>query len=320
MSKKQILLVERFIKCTILIAVIFGFFSIGSAQTLNLGFLFRPGFTAGMESTKKSNFNDTSDFGINKYRIQATIPLKTKLTADFKNLKFSARQTFLTLNASTRTPEFSNSVIESQNIHTFSVGITGLRAALFSGLWVYSANIYVSENENSLTSSPQINGMGYLARIKLNNLKFIYFYGLGAVSNYGNISAIPIGGFTTKISKKTRLTAILPIQATLSRKIFKTAKLSVGSTLSGFNSVYRNGPDENLNYRQLKNHITLDAKLSKNGKISLEAGYGTFRKISFLKDNDEIYHLNPKSAPYVSLTFNYTVGKSLFGLKLDGVD
>ena len=290
------------------------------AQNLNLGFLFRPGVTVGGEHTQQSALTDSSTFGLNKYRFQATIPLKTKLNVDFKNLDIKASQTFLTFNASLRTPNFSDNSIENQNIQTYSAGITSLRAGLFSGLWVYSANVYVSENKESMKSNPQINGMGYLARIKLNNLKFIYFYGLGAVSNYGKINAIPLAGFTTKISKKVRLTTILPLQINLSRKISNSSKITLGSNISGFNSVYRNGTDELLNYRHLKNHLTLQTKIAKHGTLSLEGGYSAFRKISLLKNGNESFTYKPKATPYLNVTFNYSIGKSLFGIKLDGVD
>ena len=41
--------------------------SSGISQSLNLGFLFKPGITVGGEYTPEANFNDTSNIQLNKY-------------------------------------------------------------------------------------------------------------------------------------------------------------------------------------------------------------------------------------------------------------
>lgn len=294
--------------------------STGVAQSLKLDFLFRPGVTMGMDHYTPSSFRDSSKFSMNKYRFQATIPLRTKFNLNLNKLDVNASQTILTLNASSRTPQFENSSIESQNIYTFAAGITNLKVGLRNGLVLYSANVYVAENPNTLKSDPQINALGYVAKIKLNNLKFIYFYGLAAGYNYERPILLPLAGFTTRVAKDLRITAILPLQTTLTYKVDKKTKINLGTTISGFNSVYRDQSNELLNYRQLKNFISVDYKLSRKAKLHLEGGYATWRKMNFREGKNDLYDFKVNPGPYMSINLNYSIGKSLFGLQLDGMD
>lgn len=288
-----------------------------SAQSLNLGFLFRPGIVVGGEYTGDAAINDTASFGITKYRMQATIPLKTKLGVNLKKLDLKASQTFLTFNSSLRQPTFSNYSFQNQNIYTFSAGITSLTAGIRNGIWLYSGNVYFSESANTLGLRP--NALGYIAKIKLNDLKFVYFYGAAAVYNFGKPLAIPIAGFSTKLTSNVRLTAILPVQLKLSYTLTKKSNIELASTVSGFNAVYRDSSDIVLNYRHLKNNFVFNTKLASHLKLSVEAGVSTLRKITVIK-SDGYPSLSPGVAPYVSASINYTFGKSLFGMKLEGVD
>lgn len=297
--------------------------SLGYSQSLNLGFLFKPGITAGGEYTHAAPFNnslDSSRFQINKYRLQATIPLKTKIGIDWKKLDLKASQTFLTFNTSIRQPSFTNSTIENQSIYTVSAGITSLSAGLRNGIWLYSGNVYMSESAKTISASPQVNGLGYVARIRLANLKFIYFYGAAAVYNFGKFIPVPIAGFRAKLNKKWTLTVVLPVQAKLAYKIKKGHNLEFGTTLSGFNSVYRDKNDVFMNYRQLKNHIVFNSAISKKVNLSVEAGYSAWRNISFRDGKTDIADFDVRAAPYGSLSLNYTFGKSLLDMKLEGVD
>ena len=107
--------------------------NVANSQSLNLGFLFKPGITITTEYTSPASFNDSSSFRITKYSINTTIPLKTKIGIDLKKLNLKANQIFLTLNGSVRAPYFSNSTITSQHIYTSSIGITSLLAGIKNG-------------------------------------------------------------------------------------------------------------------------------------------------------------------------------------------
>lgn len=290
------------------------------SQSLNLGFLFKPGVTVGGEYTAPASFNDTSEFQISKYRTQLTLPLKTKLGINLKKLDLKMSQTFLTVNTSMRQPNFSNSTLQNQGIYTISTGITHLSAGIRNGVWLYSGNIYMSESSKTKGSKPQINALGYFAKIKLNNLKFIYFYGAAGVYNFGRFIPVPIAGFTTKLNKKWRFTAVLPVQIKLTYKIKKGHSLDFGSTFSGFNAVYRDQNDVFMNYRQLKNHVILNSKVAKQFNLSVETGLSAWRNISFQDKDKNSVDFNVKPAFYTSISLNYTFGKSLLDMKLEGVD
>lgn len=291
-----------------------------SAQSLKLGFLFRPGITLGTDYSQAASFRDTSNYSLAKYKLQATIPLGTKVKLNLNKLDLNASQTFLTLNASQRNPGFSNSDIQNQKLITLAAGITRLQVGIRNGLWLYSANVYVTENKTSLKESPQLNALGYLAKIKLNNLKFIYFYGLAGGYNYKKPILLPIGGFTTKIGKKFRMTAILPIQANFSYKANKKASIGIGSTFSGFNSMFREGTNLVLNYREIRSYASINYKISRNWKLNFEGGLSSWRKMTFRDQNNTLYDFPIESSLYGSINFQYNFGKSLFGIKLDGVD
>ena len=292
------------------------------SQSLNLGFLFKSGITVGGEYTGPAAFQnpDTANFQINKYRIQATIPLKTKLGVDLKNLDLKASQTFLTFNTSIRQPTFENINFENQSIYTFSTGITSLSAGIRNGIWLYSGNVYMSESAQTIGNKPNINALGYVARIRIPKLRFIYFYGAAAVYNFGKFIPAPIAGFRAKLNNKFTFTLVLPVQAKLSYKIKKGHNLEFGSTLSGFNSVYRDINDVFMNYRQLKNHVVFNSSISSQMKLSIEAGLSSWRNISFRDLDDNVTDFNITATPYGSISLNYTFGKSLFDMKLEGVD
>ena len=309
-------MMKRFITIVIILAPTLGF-----SQSLNLNFLFKPGVTVGGEYTAPASFNDSSTFQINKYRAQVTLPLKTKLGVDLKKLDLKASQTFFAFNGSLREPNFSNSAIQNQGIYTVSTGVTHLTAGIRNGIWLYSGNVYMSESSKTIGSKPQINALGYIARIRLNNLKFIYFYGAAAVYNFGRFIPVPIGGFTTKLHRKWRLTAVLPVQLKLTYKIKPGHSLDFGTTFSGVNAVYRNSNDVFMNYRQLKNHVVFNSKISSKFNLSVEGGLSAWRRIDFFGDSDsDLLNFNVKPAFYCGINLNYTFGKSLLNMKLEGID
>ncbi|MCH8319235.1 MAG: hypothetical protein IIA88_12215 [Bacteroidetes bacterium] len=288
----------------------------------------------GTEYTLPAEINDSasSSFQISKYRAQLVLPIRTKMGISFKKLDAKASQLFLTFNTSLRRPDIGL-FNEKQSIYTIAVGVTGLSASIRSGLWVYSANLYFSESKGS-TSSPTPNFLGYIARIRLNNLRFIYFYGAGLVYNQGIVIPIPLLGFTYKLNKDWRVTLIFPVQAKLTCKFSKKANINLISTLSGFNAVFREnsyfGEDFlTINYSHLKNNVSFNYKFNSNFKIIAEAGITTFRKLSFLEKDSKIYFFDAKkakenytirTAPYAGISLYYNFGNSLFESKIEGID
>ncbi len=314
----------------LIITLSLSFFTASSGQSFRFGYLFAPGATIGGEYAMPATVNDSLSFDLARYRAQLTIPLKTKVKTDLnfdklKKLDFSgvdlkARQDFLMFNYGQRYPGFEGFATDNQNIHTVSVGYTGISAGLRKGIWIYSANIYLAESAESFGTGFRPNALLYGVRVRLNNLKFIYFYGAGAVYNFGQFLPVPIFGFTNKIGKNLRLTAILPVQVSLSYKLSKTFKVEQINTLSGFNPVYVTAASQ-MNFRHVKSNITFLMKLDKGFSASLEGGYSWWRGLNVY---DKPFHFQSdfdmKPAPYLSLNINYNLGRGLLESKLEGVD
>jgi len=301
----------------------------GGAQSIHVGFLFKPGLSIGTEYTLPAEINDTAKFQISKYRAQLVLPIRTKMGISLKKLDAKASQLFLTFNTSLRRPDIGL-FNEKQSIYTIALGLTGLSASIRSGLWVYSANLYFSESKGSISSLTP-NFLGYVARIRLNNLRFIYFYGAGLVYNQGRILPVPLLGFTYKLNKDWRVTLIFPVQAKLTCKFSKKTTINIISTLSGFNAVFRENSyfGENfltINYSHLKNNVSFNYKFNSNLVIIAEAGVTTLRKLSFLEKSKVYFIHEPKEAytikiaPYAGVSLYYNFGNSLFENKIEGVD
>lgn len=300
------------------------------AQSSYISFLFKPGLNIGTEYTLPAEINDTAKFQISKYRIQFVLPLRTKIGIDFKKLDAKASQLFLTFNTSLRTPDIGL-FSKKQPIYTGAVGLTGLSASIRSGLWIYSANLYFSESKGSI-STPTPNFLGYIVRIKLNDLRFIHFYGAALLYNQGRVIPIPLLGFTYKLRKDMRMTLVIPVLIKFNYKFSNKANLNFNSSLSGFNSVLRKnsyfGDDFlTINYRHLKNYASINYKFNNRFKAIAEVGFSTFRKLSFVEANDKIFMRKGKretykikSAPYAAISLHYNFGSSLFESKIDGID
>lgn len=291
--------------------------NVAISQSLNLGFLFKPGITIASQYTSPASFNDSSSFGITKYSINSTIPLKTKIGVDLKKLNLKANQIFLTLNSSVRIPNFSNSTIAPQHIYTSSIGITSLFAGIKNGIWIYSANLYHYQPTNK-DRSKEINTLAYFARIKIKTTKLIYFYGIAGMLNLGKPFISPIVGLNYSLNRKWKINLVLPIQLQIKYKINHDFQILSGSSLSGLNPVNRNN-NVYLNYRELKNSISLNTKRFSPFSIRLDAGISTFKNISpHIKR--EKFRSNISSSFYASININYRFGKSLWDITLKGID
>lgn len=288
------------------------------AQSFHVDFLFNPGTTFGTDYLFPSAINDSTDFQLIKYKLQFVKPLKTKFGVDLKNFDFKkmdakANQVFLTSKLNVSQPALSdNNYFE--NIYKGEIGIMAITASIRNGIWIYSANIYAEENGTTLKESFTPNFRGYIANINIKNLKFIYFYGVGLAINQGKFYPVPVFGFRTKIAPKLRAELIVPVHVKLNYEISNKVNLDLASYFSGINAIYREGSafqgnDNTLNLRQLKIYLGLNAKLGKHYKLKTEVGYAGLQKIDALSSD---YNQKVQAAPYLSISFNYHFGKSVF--------
>lgn len=296
-----------------------GLVQLSFSQSFHVDKLFNSGTTFGTDYLFPSVLQDSTDFQLIKYKFQYLKPLKTKLGVDLKDFDFKkmdakASQIFLTTKLEITNPSETNTNF-FKNIYKVEIGITAITASLRNGVWVYAANIYAEENSTTLTKNFTPNFRGYTAYINIKSLKFIYFYGAGLVINQGKIYPVPVFGFRSKISSKLKAEFIVPVHVKLNYEISNKVNLDLASYYSGINAIYREGSafqnnDNTLNLRQLKTYVALNAKLGKHYKIKTEFGYSFLQKIDAL--NDRIAR-KMSSSPYLSVSFNYHFGKSVFG-------
>jgi len=292
------------------------------SQSLNVDFLFNPGITLGTEYIMPSALNDSADFQLTKYNFQFSQPLKTKVgikgldlkNFSFKKLDAKASQLFLNYNVSVIQPNVTDNN-SFETLYKAGFGFTAVTASVRKGIWLYSANLYATENNTTLGKSFTPNFRGYIANVKTKNLKTFYIFGGGLLVHQGQFIPFPLLGIKTKLAKKIRLEILLPVHAKLNYRINKKMNLDAVVNYNGINTVYREGSkfnndDQTINFRQLKMYLALNNKLGKHYKIKFEAGYSSLQRF---------YTWNNKSsqtisaAPYVGTSINYNFGKSVFG-------
>jgi len=291
-------------------------------QSFNVNFLFNPGITLGSEYLTPTAINDSIDFKLNTQTVQFVIPLKTKFGVkgltfkdfSFKKLDAKASQLFLTSKVSASEPLYTENNTFS-TIYTVDIGFTAVSASIRKGIWLYSANIYFSENTKTLTKNPVPNFRGYMAKVKIKSLDFIYFYGGSIIVNQGKFIPVPLFGFRKSLSPKINTLLIFPVQATINYKASKKIKLNLGVNFKGLNPIYREGSalqnnDNTYNFRQLKTFIGVNGKLGKHIKLTSEFGYSSLQKIYGVSSGSS---QSVAPTPYVSISLNYHFGKSVFG-------
>jgi len=302
--------------------LMFGMVSTTFSQSFNIDFLFNPGITLGSEYLMPSVINDSMDFQISKYSFQFSQPLKTKVGVkgldlkkiSFKKVDAKASQFFLNYNFSVIQPTMTGSD-NYENLYKGGFGFTVVTASFKKGIWIYSANVYATENSTTLTKSFTPNVRGYIANIKTKNLKTFYIFGGGLLLHQGQLIPFPLLGMKTKLASKLRTEIILPVHIKLNYSINKKVSLDVVAHYNGINTVYRNGStynnkDKTLNVRQLKTCVALNAKISKHFKLKIEAGYSSFQRFHSWETK---MSKSIGGSPYIGVSVNYNFGRSVFG-------
>lgn len=313
MSKKIV------IKLILLSGVLLSF-TPSFSQSFNVGFLFSPGATIGVDYLMPSSIDDSTDFQMTKYNLKFSQPLKTKIGLDLKNFDFKkmdakASQIFLNYGFGVAQPTITDNN-NFENIYNLNVGITALTASARKGIWIYSGNVFAAENKETFTSSFSPNFRGYFANIKIKNLKTIYFYGAGLLFNQGQLIPFPVLGLKTRLGKSNfRTEVVIPLHAKLNYRFNSKVDADLAAYFNGISTIYRKGSafsdnNQTLNFRQLKTYLALNAKLGGYYKIKIEGGYAMFQNIRAWEDG---VSQDVDSAPYFALTLNYHFGKSLLG-------
>lgn len=301
------------------------------SQSFDLVQIFRPGIKIGAEYMPDAKFEhaDSLKFGSRRGNIQIIVPLQSRVDMSLKNLDIRAKQTFWTINASYREPSIS--FIEKQRqLYTFSMGITGLKAGLRSGLWFYTAQIGMSEDANTLNEWKPTFG-GLLVKFHVINLKSAFIYGAGAFYNNKQFIPAPIFGYYRRFSKKANFLAVLPAQIRFGYNPSKSVGMSWQVSPAGFRSGFSNAaPDAIfsnkgerilLNYRQLKLSMGLNIRFSRQSRLLLEGGWLTARQVRFADNAGELlYKHKIQAGAFVGATLQLNLGKAILDSQNFGVE
>lgn len=292
------------------------------SQSFNTGILFNPGVTLGTEYLMPSAINDSTNFQLTKYKVQFSQPLKTKIGIkgltlkdfNFKKLDAKASQLFLDYTFSVAQPVITDNNLK--NIYKAGIGLTAITASARKGIWIYSAKVFASENEETLTKSFTPNFRGFVANIKTKNFKTFYFYGAGLLVNQGKLIPFPLLGLKTRLgSSNFRAELIIPLHAKLNYRFNSKVNLDAVVHFNGINTIYRDGSayegnDKTLNFSQLKTYLALNSQLGKQYKFKIEGGYSNFQQI-YSWENKTTQKVD--AAPYIGASLTYSFGKSVFG-------
>lgn len=288
--------------------------------------IFASGINLRAEVMPTAALSDTAKFGYARFNVQGIIPIRGGAGLKLHNFQLrkidvEINQMFLAVNIGYRAPTFSfpNPEISPvrQPFYTASAALTGIHASLRDKIWLYAVGIGVSETDellNRKTARPY--GMGGAVRVHIVGLRTQWFYGGGVLLEPGRITPAPIAGVQTRLfTKNTRLTIILPLQATLAQRLNKKTWGEIGVSAGGFNTGYRAaafGPNAiRLAYRQVKGSVSLNFSPIKPVNLSVEAGVAGLRSLKVTRAGDTLREYTPAMSPFVAVSAYFNMSKSL---------
>ncbi|PMD92751.1 hypothetical protein BWI97_19380 [Siphonobacter sp. BAB-5405] len=282
--------------------------------------IFASGINVRAEVTPAASINDTARLGYSRFNVQGIIPIRGGAGVKFHNFNLrkidvEINQMFLAINAGYRMPNFSFDK-NDQGIYTVSAAITGIHASLRDKIWVYAVGLGVSETEDLFSfSKARPYGVGGAVRVRIAGLRTQWFYGGAVVFEPGRITPIPIGGINARIAKNTRLTLILPLQASIAQKVSKQTWLEAGIAAGGFNAGYLT-PNLNPNairlaYRQGKASFTVNYSPIKPVQLSFEAGMTGLRTLKTMRAGDVLEKFTINSSPFMAVSCYFNLSKSV---------
>lgn len=300
--------------------------------------------TAEFQTPRPLKQNDTISYHTLAGGIQAQIPVAGKIGLDlnldklknWKNIKswkdfknignalpvdISAYQVFWTIAGNIRQQNFAFDTTKYTG-YGFSTGVSGIHLQKKFKLLFYSANIGFSEDKNTLANfQPIFNG--YVGQARVSKYGFIYYY--GAYLNYTDKRLIPVPfvGIYTGIPPLFSLQVTLPFQARFiyqkNKKLRAAAEVSLGAFQTGFQNrqsgwlpmpsdSINTGNRFTLNNTYLKATTTAEHR-TEGGRLSIEVGTVLWRSAQFYEGNSKVATYNPKTAPYIAVTYQANLSK-----------
>lgn len=201
------------------------------------------------------------------------------------------------------------------NLVGVNTGITGFHYLRKARILFYSTSIGLVENISHIKGTrPYGSVLAGVAQVAgLSSV--VYFGGYLGFGN-GVILPAPFLGFDVKLAKKLRLNVTLPVQIKLTyskKKNHLSFLVAMTGFLSGYekdNNIHLEGP---LTTSYLKLGVNYSFKVSKKVRLFLDAGWADLRRFNFgSKRLDNQRPSKVTGAPYIGISFDRKLGKSLF--------
>lgn len=302
------------------------------AQDLSFNFLLNPSVRIGAEYLPVQEIVD-NERSMQRYFANFVIPVQSKFS--IKSLKINppkfvlnVSQKFLTLNAGMRLIQ-ADKIADPSPVYNLTVGITGLEAGLGKGIWFYTANTGIVQDirENDRLHPFFTGAFGF---IRFRGLRKQDIYGVAVGYQYGRVFPIPLLGLNRKVSKKTQLSLLLPLQAQLKYKVSRKSTLSWMNALTSLQAGVRPAPAHpegfteqsqiSLALFQARTSLFWEYKLKRKNSLFLQAGYIPFERISFFHKSSLIEEGQGLGSFFVQCGMNLGLGKRLINSKIFGND
>jgi hypothetical protein len=304
--------------------------TLSQGQSFGLQSLFNPGLRLGTTHTFDTPIDDSTSFGMTKYRLGLVIPLNGNVTFNLKELKAGVQANFWTINGGMRDVRLDG-LLQNRYVYNFTTGVTGLKAGTGKGIWGYTANIGVVQDLKYSTS----NNLFFIAgiiRLKVHGIHKQNYFGLVATYSHKRFLPVPIFGFRRKLFDKSHINVMLPVQIDIDYKAGKNVKFRLKSALGGFSnwtkvdtsaSVFSEIENEQalFSYLKLSNGLEVRIKASKQVTIIVEGGVNAPARIGFNSASEKkVYVPDYGIFPFARLEVRFSFGSSLIGSHLFGND
>lgn len=269
--------------------------------------MFRPKLSFGYEAMPTMALNDSVRFQSNEISFTGLIPLRVSASA--KKLRPKVKVDMLSFSFANRTANLYG--FENFNaIGRASVGWTGIRAGLGTGLWVYilQGGISISWADPNKNFPYLTAGLG---RVIVRGIKRQTIIGGGIYAARNLVLPFPIIGFNRIINTKSGIVTVLPVYFNYWYSPADKFKFSGTISLGGFNNAFAPTiPSGLVNSGFGSDDITLRVGYARTGArmewrpfsnlwFSLEGGGDFFKKVSFVQNREVIYTDRIPVQPYL---------------------
>lgn len=287
--------------------------SLASAQTFDVEQfeqIFRPRIKLDARYQPQTAFRDTSDFFSNtEGSAVCTFPIHSRFEAGLRldtnarslgellknSVQVKASQLLGNVRLGARQVELGFDSIPTRQLYSASAGMMGLKLTKKYRILFWSANVNVSEEEESLDGTvPRFNGI--IGQMHMKGLRRNFFYGLAIAVSDRLTLPLPFFGGIAPLGKDWSFQYLLPVQIAVGFKPQARTKFLAGLALDGFRSgIELHNERANLNYGGIRTFLNVRHKASDHFQIRADVGYAFAHTVRFSNTDVEPvrYPLDP---------------------------